>query len=557
MIADEFDFVVVGSGSAGGVLVNRLSESGAYKVLCLEAGTRGTGHIWTHPPAGMAMMDTPSVNWQFESEPHESTGHRRIYVSRGKILGGSSAINGMIYNRGQRMDYDGWAQQGCLGWSYDDVLPYLKKLESTTLGEDAYRGRDGPMRVSEAARTAPFYDVFIAAAEAVGLTQNPDYGGASQDGVAMAQQTIHKGIRDSTATRYLAPARRRTGVSILQGAEATSLILDGKTCVGVRYRHKGQDLEVRARREVIVSCGAALSPKLLELSGIGNPDILAEAGITPRHALPGVGENLRDHFGALMKWQFRTRNLSIARLGRGWRLAREILRYGLFRTGFISQGIGTMRVFARSREGVVDPDVILLAAPFILDKTPAGQRRMSPMEGCFMYAHPSRTETTGSVHIRSSDPDVAPRIDMRFLGTETDRRVLVASVRIARRIMAAAPMAPHVARELMPGPEVQSDDDILDAVRRTGNITHHMVGTCRMGRDPMAVVDERLRVHGLTGLRVADASIMPVMTSGNTSIPCIMIGEKCADMILEDARASGPTDIGHPAGGISDPTKGG
>jgi len=536
MAESQFDFIVVGSGSAGGAVTARLSENGRYKVLCLEAGDKGANYLWTRPPAGAAnLIDNPAANWRYESEPHAGHGGRKIYVPRGKILGGSSAINGTIYNRGQSADYDTWAQMGCRGWSYDDVLPFLKKIETTELGDDAYRGRSGPIRVTEAEKITPFYDLFIDAAKATGLSYNADYSGAAQEGVAMAQQTVFKGERESTATKYLEPARKRSNVTIHSGAEAERLIFEGKRCVGVRYRRNGQVEEARAAREVIVSCGTANSPKLLELSGVGDPEILAEHGIAPVHELRGVGENLRDHFGPVLKWRFNRQGLSLAKRGQGARFAVEIAKYLLLRKGFISQGIGTLRVFARSRPELENPDVMMVVAPYMIELRGGRGRRMSPVEGFFMYSHAQRTESTGSMHVRSADPSAPPKIGFRFLQTVNDRLLAIASIRMARAIVESPPLGETIAEELAPGAHIQSDEEILEYVRTEGTITHHMVGTCRMGQDPMAVTDERLRVHGLEGLRVADASVMPTMTSGNTNIPSIMIGEKCAAMVLEDA----------------------
>jgi choline dehydrogenase len=539
MDTNTYDYIVVGSGSAGGIVASRLSESGKYKVLAVEAGDKGENYIWSKPPAGTVfLIDNPAVNWRYHSEPHESTGGRPIYVPRGKMLGGTSSINGTIYNRGQRLDYDTWAQMGCRGWSYDDLLPFLIKLESTDIGLDAYRGRSGPIKVTEASKISPFYDLFIQSAKAVGIPYNSDYSGETQEGVAMAQQTVYRGLRHSSATQYLKPASRRPNMEIMTGAEVTSLILEGKRCVGVRYRRNGNMEEARAGREVVVSCGAANSPKLLELSGIGNPDILGQQGIQTVHELRGVGENLRDHYAAIMKWRFNRPHISIAKLGRGWRLVREILRFALFRKGFISQGIGTMRVFSKSRPDLENPDIMMVVAPYMIEMKAGQGRKMSPVDGFFMYTHVQRTESTGSVHIRSSDPFAPPKIDFRFLQTETDRQAAILAVRRARDIVRAQPIAETIAEELQPGLQVEHDRDILDFIRNSGQITHHMVGTCRMGHDPMAVVDERLRVHGIVGLRIADASIMPTIPSGNTSIPCMMVGEKCADMILVDAETT-------------------
>jgi choline dehydrogenase len=534
---DVFDFIVIGSGSAGGALAARLSEHGKFTVAVLEAGTVGDHYFWSTVPGGMAgMIENPKTNWCRYSEPNPTLYDRRIYVPSGKMLGGSSAMNGMIYNRGHRQDYDVWAQMGCRGWSYDDVLPYFKKVESTDIGDDHYRGRHGPIRVSQAEKYSPFFDLFIKSAKAAGIPENPDYSGARQYGIAMAQNTIHKGIRQSSASRYLRPAAKREQLSIILGAEVTSLILEGRKCVGVRFIRGGVARELRVRREVILSAGAIASPKILELSGIGNPEILSRHGIAIRHVLNGVGENLRDHYGGTLQWKFNTAGLSWAPRGRGWRLGLEILRYLTFRKGFISQGWATMRVFGRSHEGVEDTDFALLANPYMVEYDDK-KRSMSKVNGFFMYAQIQRPETAGSIHIKSNDPLADPAISYRFMETERDCFIAVQAVRTARAIMAQQPIAGMIESELLPGKNVQRDDEIVDYFRRTGATTFHLVGTCKMGPDPMAVVDDRLRVHGIAGLRVADTSIMPTIISGNTSVPAMMIGEKCADMIFSDLAA--------------------
>jgi choline dehydrogenase len=535
MNRETYDYIVVGSGSAGGVVAARLSENSRHKVLCIEAGTKGAGYIWTKSPLGGAfMIESPTVNWCDYSEPDESHGNRKIYVAHGKILGGSSSINATICNRGQKGDYNTWAQMGCKGWSYEDVLPFFKKLERTEIGSSEYRGRTGPIRVTEASRLTPFYDLFIKSAQAVGIPYNPDYCGETQTGVAMAQQAASRGTRQSTATQYLFPARRRPNLTIMSGAEVTSLLLKDGRCIGVRLLRKGVATEVRCAREVIVSCGSINSPKLLELSGVGNPKILARHGIKTMQALPGVGENLRDHYGPSLKWSLTKPGISIANQGRGPRLVWELFRYILTGQGFMSQGIGTMRVFAKSHPGIEEADIQLIGNPFIVDMRD-GRREMSRVDGFFLFTQVQRPESTGSVHIGSADPLRPPAINYKFLTTENDRQVAIKSVRLARDIVRAAPLGEVIGEEISPGPKVQSDAEILDFIRKTGTTTYHFCGTCKMGQDPMAVVDERLRVHGVKGLRVADASIMPIIVSGNTSIPCMMIGEKCADMVLADA----------------------
>ncbi len=531
-----YDYIVVGAGSAGAVVASRLTESGKHRVLLLEAGTQGSNFFWSKVPVGVSkMIDDPAVNWCYSSEPDEGSGGRRIAVPRGRMLGGSSSINGMVYIRGQAQDYDHWAQLGNRGWSFQDVLPIFKRMERFEGGSDEFRGRNGILPVTHTPRhKVPLLEKMIEAAEKMGLPYNPDQNGASQEGIGMSQVTITKGRRQSTAFCYLDPARSRTNLQIDQGAIAESLILEGKRCVGVRYSVNGQKREARATREVIVSGGSINSPKLLELSGIGQADRLRALGITPVHELQGVGENLRDHYSPRMKFEITGKNLTFNDNARGWRLAREALKYAMFREGFLASTAVPIRLYFRTRVGLDSPDATISIAPFLYEMV-GKERRVSAQKGITMNVNVLRSESTGSVHIKSADPAEPPAIRFNFLSTEHDRTGIVTVLRKGRELMATSPLKEVTGQEIAPGAHLQSDADLLEWVRNNAETTYHPVGTCKMGNDPRAVVDPELRVHGIAGLRVADASIMPTLTSGNTNAPAIMIGEKCASMVLAAA----------------------
>ena len=537
MAAETYDYIVVGAGSAGAVVANRLSASGEYSVLCLEAGSEGSGYLWSRVPAGVAkLIDNPKVNWCYRSEPDEGSGQRDIEVPRGKMLGGSSSINGMVFVRGQRQDYDHWAQLGNRGWSYADVLPLFKMMESYEGGDDEFRGRDGLLKVTDSPKLSPFFDKLIQSAEKCGIPHNPDYNGASQEGIAMTQATINKGRRMSTAYCYLDPARSRRNLTIEQNAMAETLILEGKRCVGVRYSVGSQKREARASREVVVSGGSINSPKILELSGIGQPELLRSHGIEVVHDLPGVGENLRDHYSPRMKYSITQPNATFNERGNGVRLWGEALKYGLFRKGFIGLSSVPVRMYFRTREGLESPDATVSFMPFFVERVNR-VRRIAKQSGVTMNVNVLRSESLGNIHIKSADPAEAPAIRFNFLSAEMDRAGVVFAMRKGREVMNTSPVADIVGEELAPGPQYQTDEELLEWVRHNAETTYHPVGTCKMGQDPQAVVDDRLRVHGIEGLRVADASIMPTLTSGNTNAPSIMIGEKCAAMVLEDASA--------------------
>ena len=528
----QVDFIIVGAGSAGAALTFRLIETGQHRVLLLEAG--GETHWLSRVPISFArFIKRPGVNWLYSSEPEPTTGGRRIPIPRGKMVGGSSAINGMVWVRGQPQDYDTWAQMGNRGWSYREVLPIFKRMESYAGGEAEFRGRSGPLRISNLTEAGDLYDSFIEAAGEVGIKHNPDYNGGDQEGIAMTQASISGGQRMSTSRCYLDPIRNNPNLDVETGAYAEQLLLNGKRCIGVRYRVNGEVREAFAAREVIVSAGAIASPQLLELSGIGQPERLGSVGIEVRHALAGVGENLRNHYAPRMKWRVKRLGVTFNERARGLRGLGQGLQYIFARKGFLSLPASPMRAFFKSREGLASPDCMFMVQSFLV--TP--DLKLDKQPGIGITTHQMRPESKGSIHITSPEPSKYPAVKFNFLADQIDRDAVVACVRTVRKVMASPSLAWLGAEEFLPGPGVENDAEILDFVIRTAETTFHPVGTCKMGTDadPMAVVDERLRVRGLEGLRVADASIMPTLTSGNTNAPSIMIGEKCATMLLEVA----------------------
>ncbi len=528
-----YDYIVVGAGSAGAAVAHRLSTNPRNKVLLLEAGA--ASHPWSFIPVGSARLITnPAANWLYSSEPEANTNGRRIPVPRGKLLGGSSAINGMAFVRGQARDFDTWAQMGNQGWSYEDVLPFFKRMEAYDGGDDAFRGRQGPLRVTNPQPRDPIFATIIKAAAEVGIPHNPDYNGASQEGIAMSQATIAAGRRMSTARCYLDPIRNRHNLHIETGALTEALVLDGKRCTGVRYSIGGDLREARAAREVVVSAGTINSPQLLELSGIGQPERLRNLGIDVRHALPGVGENLRDHYAPRTRWLVGKKGVTFNDRARGLGMVYQATRYALFRKGFLASVGAPMRAFVCSREGLEAPDLLLGWVPMLTEPGPKGPR-ISRQSGFTCYAHPMRPESKGHIHITAADPRRPPAINFNFLSSPPDAQLTVRAIRIARAIMTAPALAPFLVTEVAPGVDRTTDDEILDWVKKAAETTYHPVGTCKMGSDAMAVVDAQLRVHGIEGLRVADASIMPTLTSGNTNAPSIMIGERAADMVLSAA----------------------
>ena len=532
----NFDYIIVGAGSAGCVLANRLTEDKNVRVLLLEAGGKDT-NPWIHIPVGyVKTMVNPKLNWMFDSEPEARTHNRPIPIPRGKVLGGSSSINGMLYVRGNALDYDGWSQLGCTGWSYDDILPYFKKSENRETGADDYRGTGGLLNVADLTEKYELLDAIIDAGTECGYPANPDYNGKSQEGFGYFQLTQKNGMRHSTKKAFLDSAKGRDNLVIETHAQTTSIILEGKRAVGVKYLKKGRPTEARANIEVILSAGAVQSPQLLELSGIGRPDLLKSFGIEPQHELNGVGENYQDHYVSRLQWHL-NKDVSLNSKTRGIGLIQEALKFGLMRKGALTMSAGILGGFVKSREGLEVPDIQfhIAHASFKNPKT----RVFDKFPGLTIAPCQLRPESRGSIHIGSSDPLAAPKIRPNFLDNTLDQEIHVTAMRIARDLMTAPAAAKYVKVETLPGIEAASTDEaLLDHALKTGATMYHPVSTCTMGTDPNlgAVVDPRLRVYGIEGLRIADASVMPRLTSGNTNVPVIMIAEKAADMIKADAK---------------------
>ncbi len=527
---DHYDYIIIGAGSAGCVLANRLSASGKDSVLLLEAGAE------THPLSRVPIsygyfIDKPGANWRYQSEPDPDMGSRSIPIPRGRMVGGSSAINGLVFVRGQPLDYNTWAQLGNRGWGFDDVMPYFRKMERYEGGEDEWRGGNGPLVVSESPDDLPLYDALFKAGEELGFKRNPDYNSPDQEGFCKTQTTISRGRRMSAAHCYLQPARKRRNLRVRTNALTQRLVLEGKRCVGVVFAQAESQIEARAHKEVIVSAGAINSPQLLELSGIGQSELLKRHGVPVHHELPGVGENLRDHIAPRLVTRITQSGVTYNERMQGIAKLREVWRYVTKRRGFMSIPSAPMLAFLRTREGLVEPDLQIHFVPFAVKN--AQKRTLMAEPGFTMTYYQLRPESTGSIHIQSSDPTHHPAIDCNFLSNELDRRTLLDGTRLCRDILAAPAMAHLQGEELKPGSALQSDNELMDWIKAEAVTAYHPTCTCKMGADPMAVVDAELKVHGLEGLRVADGSIMPTLVSGNTNAACIMIGEKAADMILQ------------------------
>ncbi|HEY1077083.1 MAG TPA: choline dehydrogenase [Fontimonas sp.] len=538
-----FDYVIVGGGSAGCVLAHRLSADGRYTVCLLEAGPRDSSPLLRMPAAIIATLRSAIYNWKYRTAAQPQLGGRRLFWPRGRTLGGSSAINGMCVVRGHAWDYDHWASLGNPGWSYREVLPYFKRLENfeaeadAGAGFDAFHGRGGPLNATRLRQTNPLSAVFLEAARQAGHAPNSDFNGATQDGVGYYHVAQKDGERCSNARAYLHDAPARPNLTVLTGVQATRVLLDGTRAGGVRYYAQGSYREAYARREVILSAGAVVTPQLLMLSGIGPREELARHSIALVHELPGVGKNLQDHLDAVVSMRNRSR---LAMSFHPLSLPRSIwalLRYLFGRRGELTSNIAEAGGFFRSSPAQPVPDLQMHFVP--VSNTQHGQDLRPAFRG---YAHSLlccdlRPLARGEIRLASTDPLVPPQIDPRALEDERDLDKLVAAVRLAREIFAQPAFARHNGRELEPGARLQTDAELKQWLRDHAETLYHPVGTCKMGSDPMAVVDARLRVHGLSGLRVVDASIMPTLIGGNTNVPTTMIAEKGADMILEDAGA--------------------
>ena len=529
-----FDYIVVGAGSAGCVLANRLTASGRHRVLLLEAGGEDR-NLWIHVPIGYAKLFADAKhNWLYNSEPEPELGGRSIIQPRGKVLGGSSSINGLLYIRGQAEDFNHWRQLGNAGWSFEDVLPYFRRAEDQQRGADDLHGVGGPLSVRDVSEPHPLCDAFIAACGEAGLPRNDDFNGPDQEGAGYFQLTTRNGRRWSTARGYLKPARKRHNLAVVSNALTTRILFDGRRAVGVEYRKDGATHTARANAEVILSSGAFNSPQLLQLSGVGPADLLRQHGIDVIADMKGVGADLQDHYQARFNYRCNTRNTMNDMMGSMAGRVAAGLRYALLRKGFLTIGAGYAGGFFKTDPKMATPDVQF---HFILFSADAVGQKLHPWPGFLASICQLRPESRGTLRIKSADPAQAPAIQPRYLTAQADRDSVVAGMQLLRRVMGQPAIARYIDEELMPGPQVQSDADLLAFARAKGTTVFHPTSTCRMGSDVAAVVDERLRVRGFAGLRVADASIMPTVVSGNTNAACVMIGEKASDMILEDAGA--------------------
>lgn len=537
MSALEFDYVIVGGGVGGCILANRLSADPSVRVALLEAGGKDNSPLIAAPGGLLPIMMSGSHAWKFMSAPQAHLDGRMLYLPRGKVLGGGSSINGMTYDRGFHSDYDRWAQAGNRGWSFADVLPYFKRLESYAPSQDQWHGTDGPIQVTRAGQDHPFARAFLSAGQQAGYPLCPDLNGAQREGFGAVDLTVGKGRRSSASSAYLRPVLKRANLTVLTRAQTRRVLFDGRRATGVSFTHDGAEKRAVARREVILCAGAINTPHLLMLSGVGPAAHLAEHGIAVVADLPGVGQGLQDHLAAHVKYRS-TKPYSMLRYLNPLRGAVAMGQYLLTRTGPLADPGMSVACFVKSDPALDEPDIKMLLVSALFGNN---GRTMVPMHGFYAHINVARPEARGTVTLASADPDAPPVIDQAYNSTENDRRVLREGVKIARRIFSQPAFDDMRGEEIAPGPAVQSDEDFDTYIRAAAEADYHSVGTARMGTDPLAVVDATLRVHGLPGLRVVDAAIMPHLPGGNTAIPVAMIAEKAADMIL--GRAPPPPAI--------------
>ncbi|MCL1476223.1 GMC family oxidoreductase N-terminal domain-containing protein [Marinobacter sp. M3C] len=530
----DFDYIVVGSGAAGAIVASRLSENSDNNVCLLEAG-QSDRHPFIHIPAGfIKTIFNPKLAWQFHTEGDEKTNDRSIPIPQGKTLGGSTAINGLVFNRGQQEDYDRWADLGNTDWDYESVLPYFKRIEKCEFSVDQrYRSQDGVVPISRVSWKNPVCEAFLKSAQERGIPLNEDYNGASQAGVGYFQRTISNGFRVSTASTYLKRARSRPNLHIQTRSQATRIILDGKKAVGVEFYNarKKKYESLFAKKEVIISAGAINTPKLLQLSGIGDPDLLKSLDIATQHPLPGVGKNLMDHYSVRVAYGVKNSS-TINEEARGWRLGRQIVRWLLKRPSVLSLSPSLVHIFWKSDDTLDSPDLQGVFTPASYKKGYVGVLDDYPGMTCGFWQH--KPQSRGVVKIRSKDPMVAPIVQPNYLSHPDDLEVLIKGIKLARSIVAASGLDHYRQEETFPGASVRSDEELRDFAREYGVSSYHLNGTAKMGpaTDPDAVVDHQLKVHGIRGLRIVDSSIMPEITSSNICAPSMMIGEKGADMIM-------------------------